>query len=159
MSQRPSDRSDAAMAAWPSKKLSVRRSITRRAVCSLPIAKVARLVLGVSVEVIKGPGNRCRRKIRCPLPHPLPGNRVAQQPCLRCASTLPQANGRPASPRTTFSTLSHAKNLVRKMRCRRVFTACELEMQGLFTALHAETYPGFSHACCHVIHGAALLAF
>jgi hypothetical protein len=43
------------MAAWPSKKLSVRRSTTRRAVCSLPMAKVARLVLGVSVEVIIDP--------------------------------------------------------------------------------------------------------
>jgi hypothetical protein len=55
MSQRPFDRSNAVMAAWPSKKLSVRRSTTRRAVCSLPMAKVARLVLGVSVEVIIDP--------------------------------------------------------------------------------------------------------
>ena len=40
--QRPSGPSNAAIAAWPSKKLSVRRSTTRFAACSLPIAKVAR---------------------------------------------------------------------------------------------------------------------
>src|SRR3954463_3663415 len=49
MSQRPPEPSNADIAAWPSKKLSVRRSTTRLAVCSLPIAKLARWVLGVTV--------------------------------------------------------------------------------------------------------------
>src|SRR4029077_17894695 len=40
----------------PSKKFSVRRSATRLAVCSSPIAKVARCVLGVSVVVIENFG-------------------------------------------------------------------------------------------------------
>ncbi len=68
------------------------------------------------------------------------------------ASQIPQATGETASLRTRSSTLSHAKNPTRKMRCGRVFTACEPETQGLFTALCTETYPGFSHACCHVFH-------
>jgi hypothetical protein len=51
-SQRPSGRSNAAIAAWPSKKLSFSKSTMRRAVCSLPMAKVARRVLGVRVAVM-----------------------------------------------------------------------------------------------------------
>src|SRR4030081_361690 len=66
MSQRPPGPSNAAIAACPSKKLPVRRSTTRFAVCSLPIAKVARWVLGVIVEeVINGPEDleaRVRRR-------------------------------------------------------------------------------------------------
>src|SRR5713226_2097429 len=57
---------------------------------------------------------------------------------------------------TAMSVLSCAKNPVHKMRYGRVFTACEPETQGLFTALYAETYPGFSHASCHVFHDAVL---
>src|SRR5450755_4413317 len=53
-SQHPPGPSNADIAAWPSKKLSVRRSTTRFAVCSLPMANVARWVLGV--EGIEGPG-------------------------------------------------------------------------------------------------------
>src|SRR3954453_4735394 len=49
MSQRPPEPSNADIAAWPSKKLSVRRSTTRLAACSLPIATLARWVLGVRV--------------------------------------------------------------------------------------------------------------
>ena len=56
MSQRPPGPSYAAIAAWPSKKLSFSRSTTRLAACSLPIAKLARRVAGVMVEVIKGSG-------------------------------------------------------------------------------------------------------
>ena len=51
-SQRPSGRSNAAITASPSKKPSVRRSTTCFAAGSLPIAKFARWVLGVVVEVI-----------------------------------------------------------------------------------------------------------
>src|SRR5216684_360133 len=144
MPQRPSDRSNAAMAAWPSKKLSFRRSTTRRAVCSLPIAKVARLVLGVR-EVIKGPGNRCGRKCVV-LQNPLPGNRMVQH------SRLP-VTAQCSPPRAFWPA---QKDPVRKMRYGRVFTACEPETQGLFTALSTETYPGFSHACCQVFHDAVL---
>src|SRR6266849_6834308 len=64
-SQRPSGPANAAIAAWPSKKLSVRRSTTRRAVCASPIANVARLVLGGRVEDIKGPGSWGRRGREC----------------------------------------------------------------------------------------------
>src|SRR5260370_23053475 len=97
----------------------------------------------------QGFGKSMRSEMRCPS-NPLPGNRVAQHSCLSIVSRHPPA--RPASLRTTSSMLSHAKNPVRKMRCGRVFTACEPETQGLFTALCTETYPGFSHACCHVFH-------
>ena len=55
-SQRPSGRSNAAIAAWPSKKLSVSTSTTRLAVCSSPIAKLARCVDGV--DVIGKPGEK-----------------------------------------------------------------------------------------------------
>src|SRR5215212_1509803 len=50
MSQRPPAPSDAAIAASPSQKLSLKRSTTRFAVCSLPIGKVARWLLEVRVE-------------------------------------------------------------------------------------------------------------
>src|SRR5229473_3278278 len=149
MPQRPSDRSNAAMAAWPSKKLSVRRSTTRRAVCSLPIAKVARLVLGVR-EVIKGPGNRCGRKcVVLQIHYPVTGWR--NNPACPMASQIPQATGDSISAYTVQHVVSR-KNPTRKMRCGRVFTACEPETQGLFTALYTETCPVFSHACCHVFH-------
>ena len=46
--------SNAAIAAWPSKKLSVSRSTTRLAACSLPMAKVAREVAGVRRDDIRG---------------------------------------------------------------------------------------------------------
>jgi hypothetical protein len=52
--------------------------------------------------------------------------------------------------------LSCAKNPVHKMRYGHVFTACEPETQGLFTALYTEIYPGFSHACRQVFHDAML---
>jgi len=45
-SQRPSGRSNAAIAACPSRKISFSKSTTCLATCSLPMAKVARLVLG-----------------------------------------------------------------------------------------------------------------
>src|SRR5664280_1143113 len=47
----------AAIAAWPSKKLSVRRSTTGLATTSSPMAKLARWVEGVTVGVIEGPVN------------------------------------------------------------------------------------------------------
>src|SRR6266481_7251373 len=53
MSHRPFGLSYADIAACPSKKLSVRRSTTCLAVCSLPMAKLARWVDGVRVEVIE----------------------------------------------------------------------------------------------------------
>src|SRR5436190_13878711 len=52
MSQLPPAPSDAAIAASPSEKLSLKRSTTRFADCSLPIGKVARWVLGLTVEVM-----------------------------------------------------------------------------------------------------------
>src|SRR3954452_25201376 len=52
MSQRPPAPSDAAIAASLSKKLSLKRSSTRFAVCSLPIGKVARWLVGLTVEVM-----------------------------------------------------------------------------------------------------------
>ena len=39
-----------------------------------------------------------------------------------------------------------------KVRHYRSFTACRLQVQGLFTALYTETYPGFSQACLHHLH-------
>ena len=51
----PSLRANAATAASPSSKISVRRSATRRAICSSPMAKVARLVAGVTASVIGSP--------------------------------------------------------------------------------------------------------
>src|SRR5260221_588642 len=97
-------------------------------------------------------------EMRCPS-HPLPGNRMVQHSCLLVtAPHSRRAPARPTSLRTTSSMLSCAKNPVHKMRCGRVFTACEPETQEFFTALYTETYPGFSHACCHVFHDAVLLA-
>src|ERR1700722_309529 len=93
------------MAAWPSKKLSVRRSTTRFAVCSLPMAKLARLVLGVSVDDIGGRGINARREHRtysetypdssqnCPQPLPRAGysgmvqDRTSEE---RCTSGTPK---------------------------------------------------------------------
>src|ERR1700693_5570632 len=53
MPHRPFGPSNADIAAWSSKKLSVSRSTTRLSVCSLPMAKLARWVDGVRVEVIE----------------------------------------------------------------------------------------------------------
>src|SRR5258708_34644448 len=52
MSQRPPGPSNADIAAWLSKKLSVRRSTTRLAACSLPIAKLAQWVAAIVADVI-----------------------------------------------------------------------------------------------------------
>ena len=52
MAQRPPGPSCADIAAWPSKKLSVRRSKARLAACSLPIAKLARWVAAIVADVI-----------------------------------------------------------------------------------------------------------
>src|ERR1700731_268860 len=78
MPQRPPGPSNAAIAAWPSKKLSVRRSTTRLAVCSLPIAKLARWVLGVRAEVIGGREIQANRL--CPSPYQLLRIRLAAKP-------------------------------------------------------------------------------
>src|ERR1700761_2264528 len=67
MSHRPSGRSNAAIAAWPSKKLSVSKSTTRLAAASLPMAKWARWVAGVTVDGIwvrPAPSRRDRRTAR-----------------------------------------------------------------------------------------------
>src|SRR5215208_2740925 len=60
MCQRAPGPSKAAIAAWSSKKLSVKRSTTRFALSSLPIGKVARWVRGVTVESNVIPASRLR---------------------------------------------------------------------------------------------------
>src|SRR5258708_14802855 len=61
MPHRPFGPSNADIAAWSSKKLSVRRSTRRLAVCSVPMAKLARWVDGVRVEVIEWRSLRGRK--------------------------------------------------------------------------------------------------
>src|SRR3954447_3708340 len=82
-SQRPSGRSNAAIAASPSKKIWVSTSTTRLAACSSPIAKEARWVAGVRFIGPQLAGGKYRPCLQASLPD---SGRIftASSPCSEC---------------------------------------------------------------------------